>query len=155
MRGPRTVRVGVRHVLGEAGRSTARTATWAARDFRLVRPAVGRERVELECPVCSAALLAEVRDHVRTRRTRLTWGAVSLLALVLCAASLAYVVHEGGRTLPAGQSSPLLVPVGVATAVVTLACALVAWAIARNHVGVTLVDFPGPRRGHRVVPARG
>ncbi|MEU2620402.1 hypothetical protein ABZ642_20115 [Streptomyces sp. NPDC007157] len=155
MRGPRTVRVAVRHVLGDAGRPRARTATWAARDFRLVRPAAGRDRVELECPVCSAALLAEVRDHARTRRVRLTWGAVSLVALALFAVSLACAVHEGGRSLPAGQSPPLLLPVSVAAAVVTLIVTPAAWAIARNHVGVALVDAPGPRRGHRIVPVRG
>ncbi|MER5517188.1 hypothetical protein [Streptomyces sp. NPDC002763] len=154
MRGPRTVRVAVRHVLGDAGRPRTRTVTWAARDFRLVRPAEGRDRVELECPVCSAALVAEVRDHARTRRIRLTWGTVSLLALVLFAASLAYAVHEAGRTLPAGQSPPLLLPVSVAAAAVTLIAAPAAWAIARTHIGVTLVDAPGPRRGHRIVPVR-
>ncbi|MEU8715515.1 MULTISPECIES: hypothetical protein [unclassified Streptomyces] len=153
MRGPRTVRVGVRHVLGDGGRPRARTVTWAARDFRLVRPAAGRDRVELECPVCSAALLAEVRDHVRTRRTRLTWSAGCVLALVLSAASLAYAVHQSGRTLPAGQSPPPFLPVGAA--VLTLVAAAVAWAVARNHVGVRLVDAPGPRRGHRIVPVRG
>lgn len=149
------MRVGVRHVLGDGGRPTARTVTWAARDFRLVRPAVGRDRVELECPVCSAALLAEVRDHVRTRRVRLTWAAVFVLALALCAASLAYALHEGARALPAGQSPPLLLPVSVAAAVLALIAAPVAWVIARNHVGVSLVDTPGPRRGHRIVPVRG
>lgn len=145
----------VRHLLGDAGRPTTRTVTWAARDFRLVRPAEGRDRVELECPVCSAALVAEVRDHARTRRIRLTWGTVFLLGLALFAASLAYAVHEGGRTLPAGQSPPLLLPISVAAAAVTLVVAPVAWVIARNHVGVTLVHAPGRRRGHRIVPVRG
>jgi hypothetical protein len=149
------VKVAVRHVLGDAEPPGTRTVTWAARDFRLARPAKGRDRVELECPVCSAALLAEVRDHGRTRRVRLTWGGISLLALALFGVSLAYAVHEGGRTLPAGQSPPLLLPVSVAVAVVTLIATPTAWGIARNHVGVTLVDTPGPRRGHRIVPVRG
>ncbi|MFJ9347269.1 hypothetical protein [Streptomyces sp. NPDC101237] len=153
MRGPRTVRVGVRHVLGDGGRPRARTVTWAARDFRLVRPAAGRDRVELECPVCSAALLAEVRDHVRTRRVRLTWATGCVLALALSAASLLHAVLESGRALAAGQSAPLILPVGAA--VLTLVAATVAWAAARNHVGVRLVDAPGPRRGHRIVPVRG
>ena len=145
----------VRHVLGDAGRPRTRTVTWAARDFRPARPAGGRARVELECPVCSAALLAEVRDHGRTQRLRLTWGAISLLAEALFAVSLAYAVHEGGRTLPAGQSPPLLLPISAAVAVVTLMATPTAWAIARNHVGVTLVGVPGSRRGHRIVPVRG
>ncbi|MFG3291790.1 hypothetical protein ACIPX0_18705 [Streptomyces sp. NPDC090075] len=155
MKGPRTVKVAVRHRAGDTGRPRTRSAAWATRDFRLVRPAVGRDRVELECPVCAVAVLAEVRDHGRTRRVRTTWRAVSLFFLAVFAVSLAYAVHEGGRALPAGQSPPLLLPVSVVAACVTLVVAPAAWLIGRGHLGVTLLDAPGPRRGHRIVPVRG
>lgn len=144
----------VRHVRGDAGRRGRRTATWAARDFQLVRPADGRERVELECPVCAAPVLAEVRDHARTRRVRAGWGAACLLALLLCAVSLACAVHEGN--LPAGRSTPALFPLGVAAAAVCLVLALTAFTARRTHTGVTLLpDGPTPHRAHRVVRARG
>ncbi|MEW2301405.1 hypothetical protein AB0958_15720 [Streptomyces sp. NPDC006655] len=150
MRGPRTVKVAVRHVRGDVGRRGRRTATWAARDFQLVRPADGRERVELECPVCAAPVLAEVRDHARTRRVRAGWGAACLLALLLFAVSLSCAVHEGN--LPAGQSTPALVPLGVAAAAVSLALALTAFTARRLHTGVTLLpDDPAPHHAHRIV----
>ncbi|MFF7982094.1 hypothetical protein ACFZDK_23680 [Streptomyces sp. NPDC007901] len=154
MKGPRTVKVAVRHRAGDTGRPRTRSAAWATRDVRLVRPAVGRDRVELECPVCVVAVLAEVRDHGRTRRVRAAWRAVSLLSLAAFAAALAYAVHESGRALPAGQSPPLF-PVSVAVACVTLVVTPAAWLIGRGHLGVTLLDAPGPRRGHRIVPVRG
>lgn len=142
----------VRHVRGDVGRRGRRTATWAARDFQLVRPADGRERVELECPVCAAPVLAEVRDHARTRRVRAGWGAACLLALLLCAVSLAGAVHEGN--LPAGQSAPALFPLSAAA--VSLVLALTAFTARRTHTGVTLLpDGPAPHRTHRIVRARG
>ncbi|MER6535987.1 hypothetical protein ACWDE0_15535 [Streptomyces sp. 900105755] len=149
MRGPKTVKVAVRHVNGDAGRRRTRAVTWAARDFRLVRPAEGRDRVELECPVCTAAVLAEVADHARTRRVRSVWAAVSALSLLVSVAALGYAVHEAGRALPA------LISAGVCVAVVGLVVALTAWLRGRHHIGVVLLDGPAPRRGHRIVPVRG
>ncbi|MFK0151387.1 hypothetical protein ACIQVL_26795 [Streptomyces sp. NPDC090499] len=123
--------------------------TWAARDFRLVRPAVGRDRVELECPVCTAAVLAEVADHTRTRRVRNVWAAVSVLCLLVSVAALGYVVHEAGRA-----PLPALFSVGVFVAVVGLVMTPTAWVRGRHHIGVALLDGPEPRRSHRIVPAR-
>ncbi|MFF5143128.1 hypothetical protein ACFY6U_25930 [Streptomyces sp. NPDC013157] len=148
MRGPKTVKVAVRHLNGDAGRRRTRAVTWAARDFRLVRPAEGRDRVELECPVCTAAVLAEVADHARTRRVRNGWAAVSGFSLLVSVAALGYAVHEGGRALPALFSASVLV------AVVGLVMTPTAWVRSRHHIGVALLDGPEPRRGHRIVPAR-
>ncbi|MFF4304484.1 hypothetical protein [Streptomyces sp. NPDC001601] len=144
MRGPKTVNVAVRHVSGDAGRRRTRAVSWAAREFRLVRPAEGRDRVELECPVCTAAVLAEVADHARTRRVRSVWAAVSVLSLLVSVAALGYAVHEPG-----------LFSAGVCLAVVGLVMAPTAWVRSRHHIGVALLDGPGPRRGHRIVPVRG
>ncbi|WP_046734003.1 hypothetical protein [Streptomyces humi] len=156
MKGPRTVKVAVRHVRGDAGRRRTRAVTWAARDFQLVRPAVGLDRVELECPVCAVPVLAEVRDHARTRRVRAAWAAAGVLALILCAVSLGYALHEGAGTRPPGQPQAALVPAGVVVAAVLLALALTAFAVRRGHIGVRLLtDGPEPGGGHRVVPVRG
>lgn len=76
--------------------------TWAARDFQLVRPAAGLDRVELECPVCAVPVLAEVRDLARTRRVRAAWAVTGVLALVLGAVSLGYTLHTGADGRPAG-----------------------------------------------------
>ncbi|MEV5958308.1 hypothetical protein AB0M11_31920 [Streptomyces sp. NPDC051987] len=154
MRGPKTVKVAVRHVSGEAGRRRTRAVTWAARDFRLVRPAEGRDRVELECPVCTAAVLAEVADHARTRRVRNVWAAVAVASLLVAVVALGYAVHEGGRALPAGQPLPVLFPVGVIVALAGLVLTPLAWVRGRQHIGVVLLDGPEPRRGHRIVPVR-
>ncbi|MFF4118540.1 hypothetical protein [Streptomyces sp. NPDC001714] len=148
MRGPKTVKVAVRHVNGDVGRRRTRAVTWAARDFRLVRPAEGRDRVELECPVCTASVLAEVADHTRTRRVRNGWAAVSGLSLLVSLAALGYAVHGGGRALPALLSTSVLV------AVVGLVMTPTAWVRSRHHIGVVLLDGPAPRRGHRIVPVR-
>ncbi|MGW7544500.1 hypothetical protein ACWGKQ_25875 [Streptomyces sp. NPDC054770] len=153
MRRPKTVKVAVRHVSGDVGRPRARAVTWAARDFRLVRPAEGRDRVELECPVCAVSVFAEVSDHARTRRVRQVWAVVSALSLVVAVAALGYALHEGGRVLPGGRSLPVLFPVGVVVA--GLVMAPTAWVRSRHHIGVTLLDAPESRRGHRIVPVRG
>ncbi|MEV7977159.1 hypothetical protein [Streptomyces sp. NPDC086519] len=155
MRGPKTVKVAVRHVSGDVGRRRTRAVTWAARDFRLVRPAEGRDRVELECPVCAVSVLAEVSDHARTRRVRNAWAVVSVVSLLVSAVALGYAVHEGGGALPAGQSLPVLFPAGLIVAVAGLVMTPTAWVRSRRHIGVTLLDAPGPRRGHRIVPVRG
>ncbi|WP_406437054.1 hypothetical protein OHB00_22825 [Streptomyces sp. NBC_00631] len=154
MRGPKTVKVAVRHLSGDVGRRRTRAVTWAARDFRLVRPAVGRDRVELECPVCTGSVLAEVSDHARTRRVRNVWAAVSVVSLLMSVVALGYALHEGGRALPGGQSLPVLFPVGVIIALAGLVMTPTAWVRSRHHIGVTLLDAPGPRRGHRIVAVR-
>ncbi|MEU6198226.1 hypothetical protein [Streptomyces sp. NPDC047061] len=154
MRGPKTVKVAVRHVSGDAGRRRTRAVTWAARDFRLVRPPAGRDRVELECPVCAASVLAEVADHARTRRVRNVWAAVSVVSLLVTVAAVGYAVQEGGRALPGGQSPPVLLPVSVIVAFAGLVMAPTAWVRGRHHIGVVLLDGPAPRRGHRIVPVR-
>ena len=140
--------VAVRPVNGDVGRRRTRAVTWAARDFRLVRPVEGRDRVELECPVCTAAVLAEVADHVRTRRVRNGWAAVSGFSLLVSVVALGYAVRVGGGALPAVFS------VSVFVAVVGLVVTPTAWVRSRHHIGVALLDGPEPRRSHRIVPAR-
>ncbi|MFJ9559992.1 hypothetical protein ACIRQQ_08130 [Streptomyces fuscichromogenes] len=155
MRRPKTVKVAIRHVSGDVGRPRTRTAAWAARDFRLVRPAEGRDRVELECPVCEVPLFAEVSDHAHTRRVRQLWAAVSAVSLVVSVAALGYAVREGGRALPGGRSLPVLLVVSVAVAVAGAVVTPTAWVRARRHTGVTLLDAPESHRTHRIVPVRG
>ncbi|OIJ63214.1 hypothetical protein [Streptomyces mangrovisoli] len=154
-----SVEVAVRHLLGERTEGGVvtprrRTVTWASRQYRLTRPDTGRETVELDCPVCSAALLAEVRDPGTTRRVRLVLGALAVLAVVVLVAALAYAVHEGGRTLPEGESLPVLFPVSLVAVFLGFVSAPALWAGRRNYTGVSLLEAPKPRRGHRIVPVR-
>lgn len=69
-------------------------------------------------------------------------------------AALGYVVHEGGRTLPEGQSLPTLFPVSVVSVFVTLVAAPVLLLRGRRYNGVTLLDAPKPRRLHGIMPVR-
>ncbi|RPE43012.1 hypothetical protein EDD90_6180 [Streptomyces sp. Ag109_O5-1] len=159
MNAQRTVKVAVRHILSDVVKGgvvtpRTRTVTWASGQFQLKRPAEGRHSVELECPVCTASILAEVSDHTRTRRVRNIWAVVSAISLVVFVAALGYAFQEGGKTLPEGQSLPVLFPVSVVAVFVGFAMAPTAWLRSRNHVGVTMLDAPRPRRGHRIVPVR-
>jgi hypothetical protein len=160
MNAQRTVKVAVRHILSDVVKGgvvtpRTRTVTWASGHFQLVRPAEGRRSVELECPVCTAPILAEVRDHGRTRRVRAIWAAVSAISLVVFVTALGYAFHEGGKTLPEGQSLPVLFPISVIAVFVGFVMTVTAWVRSRQHIGVTMLDAPKPRRGHRIVPVRG
>ncbi|MEU9452045.1 hypothetical protein [Streptomyces sp. NPDC048277] len=160
MNAQRTVKVAVRHILSDVVKGgvvtpRTRTVTWASGQFQLVRPAEGRHSVELECPVCTASILAEVSDHARTRRVRTVWATVSAISLVVFVVALGYVIEEGGKTLPEGQSLPVLFPISVIAAFVGFVMAPTAFTVSRGHIGVTMLDAPKPRRGHRIVPVRG
>jgi hypothetical protein len=67
---------------------------------------------------------------------------------------LAYAVHEGGKTLPEGQSLPTLFPVSVVAVFVTFVAAPTFYVYGRNYDGVSMLDAPKPRRGHRIRPVR-
>lgn len=155
---PGTVEVSVRHILSD--RTTGfltrtRTITWRDSLYRVRRPASGKHSVELTCPVCDASLLAEVRTEERTRRTRALLLVLAVLSLVVFVAAFAYAVHEGGRTLPEGQSLPTLFPVSIVSIAVTFVAAPVLLFRSRRYNGVTMLDAPKPRRLHGIMPARG
>jgi hypothetical protein len=154
-----TVRVAVRHILsdkvtGGVIQPRIRTVTWSDGIYQVQRPAEGRESVELDCPRCAASLLAEVRDASRTRLVRRVALALAVLCTVLFPCALAYVIHEGGRTLPEGESLPTLFPVSIVAVVVTFVAAPTFYLRARLYNGVTLLDAPKPRRGHQIRPVR-
>ncbi|MFF7329966.1 hypothetical protein [Streptomyces sp. NPDC008150] len=155
-----TVQVAVRHILsdkvsGGVVRPRTRTVTWSDGVYQVQRPAEGRESVELDCPRCSASLLAEVRDASRTRLVRGVSLALAALCAVLFVCSLVYALHEGGRTLPEGASLPVLFPVSIGAAFVTFAAAPTLFLRGRLYNGVTLLDAPKPRRQHQLRPVRG
>jgi hypothetical protein len=152
-----TVRVAVRHILsdkvsGGVVRPRTRTVAWSAAHYVVERPPSGKHTVELTCPECSASLLAEVRDHSSTR-TRAT---VSLVMAILClfvfVAALAYAIHEGGKTLPEGQSLPMLFSISVVAVFVTFVAGPTFYVHSRNYNGVSMLDGPKPRRGHQIRP---
>ncbi|MFD6491277.1 hypothetical protein [Streptomyces sp. NPDC060188] len=153
-----TVEVSVRHILSD--RTTGfltrtRRITWRDSVHRVRRPVSGKQSVELTCPVCAASLLAEVRTQARTRRTSavlLVLAAVSVIVFIL---AFAYAFHEGGRTLPEGQSLPTLFPVSVVSIFVTFVAAPALFLRGRHYNGVTMLDAPKPRRMHGIVPVRG
>lgn len=154
-----TVQVAVRHILsdkvsGGVVRPRTRTVTWSDGVYQVRRPAEGRESVELDCPRCSASLLAEVRDASRTRLVRRVSLALAGLCAVLFVCALAYAVHEGGRTLPEGESLPALFPVSIVAVFVTFAAAPTLFLRGRLYNGVTLLDAPKPRRQHQLRPVR-
>ncbi|MFI5963874.1 hypothetical protein ACIA8J_17050 [Streptomyces asoensis] len=154
---PGTVEVSVRHILSD--RTTGfltrtRTITWKDNIYRVRRPTAGKESVELTCPVCDASLLAEVRTLSRTRRTGVALLILAAVSVAVFFAALGYVIHEGGRTLPEGQSLPTLFPVSVVSVFVTFVAAPVLFLRGRRYNGVTLLDAPKPRRLHGIMPVR-
>lgn len=155
---PGTVEVSVRHILSD--RTTGvltrtRRITWRDSLYRVRRPASGKHSVELACPMCDASLLAEVRTEARTRRTSALLLVLAALSLVVFFVAFAYAVHEGGRTLPEGQSLPVLFPVSVVSIFITFVAAPVLFLQGRRYNGVTLLDAPKPRRLHGIMPVRG
>ncbi|MCX5387034.1 hypothetical protein [Streptomyces sp. NBC_00083] len=155
---PGTVEVSVRHILSD--RTTGflvrtRRITWRDNVYRVRRPATGTESVELTCPVCDASLLAEVRTETRARRTGVVLLVLAALSAVVFFVAFGYAIHEGGRTLPEGQSLPVLFPIAVAAIAVTFVAAPTFFFRGRRHNGVSLLDAPKPRRLHRIVPVRG
>ncbi|MET9081112.1 hypothetical protein ABZX77_04290 [Streptomyces sp. NPDC004237] len=155
---PGTVEVAVRHILSDKVTGflvRTRRITWKDGVFRVRRPQSGKQTVELTCPVCDASLLAEVRTEARTRRTRVVLGILAALSAIVFFAAFAYAVHEGGKTLPEGQSLPTLFPVSVVSIFVTFVAAPTLFFQSRIYNGVSLLDAPKPRRLHGIKPVRG
>ncbi|WP_329263903.1 hypothetical protein OG223_49195 [Streptomyces sp. NBC_01478] len=154
-----TTEVAVRHILSDkvtGGILTPkkRTITWTDAHYVVKRPPSGKHTVELTCTECSASLLAEVRDHSTTRTLATILRIVGALCLIAFVTALAYAVHEGGKTLPEGQSLPVLFSVSVVAIFVTFVAAPVFYIRGSNYNGVSILDAPKPRRGHRIVPVR-
>lgn len=154
-----TAEVAVRHILSDkvAGgflKPRTRTITWTDAHYAVKRPPSGKHTVELTCTECSASLLAEVRDQSTTRTLATIMRVVGVLCLIAFVTAFAYAIHEGGKTLPEGQSLPVLFPVSVVAIVVTFVAAPVFYLRGRNYSGVSMLDAPKPRRGHRIVPVR-
>ncbi|WP_046734051.1 hypothetical protein [Streptomyces humi] len=155
---PGTVEVAVRHILSDKVTGflvRTRSITWKDNVFRVRRPGTGKQTVELTCPVCDASLLAEVRTEARARRTRIVLRVLAALCLVVFFAALAYAVHEGGRTLPEGQSLPTLFPISIVAVFVTFAVTPALFIHSRVYNGVSLLDAPKPRRRHSLRPVKG
>ncbi|MER5433117.1 hypothetical protein [Streptomyces sp. NPDC002588] len=156
---PGTVQVAVRHILSDkvtGGLVQPRTRTITFRDslYRVRRPKSGRHTVELTCPVCGTSLRAEVRDEARTRQVMTVLLVLAAVCTVLFLAAFGYAVHEGGQTLPEGESLPVLFPVSVITIAVALVAVPVLYVVGRNHNGVSMLTA-GERRTHQIKPVRG
>ncbi|MCS0600385.1 hypothetical protein NX794_03940 [Streptomyces sp. LP11] len=154
---PGTVEVAVRHILSDRVTGIlvrTRRTTWRDSLYRVRRPQTGKQTVELTCPVCDASLLAEVRTEERTRRTKLVLRVLAALSAIVFFAAFAYAVHEGGRTLPEGQSLPLLFPVSVVAICVMFIAAPTFFVRGRAYNGVSLLDAPKPRRVHGIKSVR-
>ncbi|MEU3333584.1 hypothetical protein ACWCQ1_13305 [Streptomyces sp. NPDC002144] len=154
---PGTVEVAVRHILSDKVTGflvRTRHITWKDSVFRVRRPQSGKQSVELTCPVCDASLLAEVRTEARTLRTRTILLVLFVVCVIVFFAAFAYAVHEGGRTLPEGQSLPILFPVSIVAIAVSFVAAPVLFLQGRAYNGVSLLDAPRPRRLHGLRPVR-
>ncbi|MEV5959087.1 hypothetical protein AB0M11_36025 [Streptomyces sp. NPDC051987] len=155
---PGTVEVAVRHILSDKVTGflvRTRRMVWKDSIFRVRRPQSGKQTVELTCSVCDASLLAEVRTEARTRHTRIILRVLAALSAIVFFAALAYVVHEGGKTLPEGQSLPTLFPISVVSVFVTFVAAPTLFVQSRVYNGVSLLDAPKPRRLHGIRPVKG
>lgn len=155
---PGTVQVAVRHILSD--RTTGfltrtRRITWRDSVYRVRRPASGKHTVELTCPECEASLLAQVRDEGHTRRTAAILLVLAALSVLVLLMAFGYAVHEGGKTLPEGQSLPTLFPISVVSIFVTFVAAPVLFLRSRRYNGVSMLDAPKPRRLHGIMPVRG
>jgi hypothetical protein len=156
---PGTAEVAVRHILsdkvtGGVIRPKTRTITWTDAHYTVKRPPSGKHTVELNCTECSASLLAEVRDKSTTRTLAAVMRVIGIVCAVVFFAALAYAIHEGGKTLPEGQSLPVLFPISVVAIVVTFVAGPTFYVHGRNYNGVSMLDAPKPRRGHQIRPVR-
>ncbi|MEV0740110.1 hypothetical protein AB0I51_30185 [Streptomyces sp. NPDC050549] len=154
-----TAEVAVRHILSDkvAGgflTPRTRTITWTDAHYVVKRPPSGKHTVELTCTECSASLLAEVRDHAFTRTFATVLRIIGVVCAVVFFAALAYAFHEGGKTLPEGQSLPALFSVSVIAVFVTFVAAPTFYVHGRNYNGVSMLDAPKPRRRHQIRPVR-
>ncbi|MEU6143113.1 hypothetical protein ABZ848_22435 [Streptomyces sp. NPDC047081] len=154
---PGTVQVAVRHILSDKTTGVVnrtRRIAWQDTEYRVRRPASGKHTVQLTCSECDAAIVAQVRDEARTRRTAgilRTLAAVSLLVLVV---AFGYAVHEGGKTLPEGQSLPVLFPISIIAIAVALFTTPMFFVLGLRYNGVSVLDAPKPRRLHGLMPKR-
>ncbi|WP_043662529.1 hypothetical protein [Streptomyces xylophagus] len=154
-----TAEVAVRHILsdkvtGGVLKPKTRTITWTSAHYVVKRPPSGKHTVELTCTECSASLLAEVRDQSSTRTLATIMRVVGVLCLIAFVTAFAYAIHEGGKTLPEGQSLPVLFPVSVVAIFVTFVAAPTFYVHGRNYNGVSMLDAPKPRRRHQIRPVR-
>lgn len=154
-----TAEVAVRHILSDkvtGGILTpkTRTITWTSAHYTVERPPSGKRTVELTCTECSASLLAEVRDQATTRTLAAVMRVIGIVCAVVFFAALAYAIHEGGKTLPEGQSLPVLFPISVVAVVVTFVAGPTFYIHGRNYNGVSMLDAPKPRRGHQIRPVK-
>lgn len=156
---PGTVLVAVRHILSDKVtggfiQPRTRTITWRDTFLRVRRPQSGKQTVEVVCGVCERSLLAEVRDETRTGRTKAVLLTLAAISVALFVAALAYAVHEGGKTLPEGQSLPALFPVSVIGVFVTFVAAPVLYVQGRHYNGVSMLSPRREARGHQLKPVR-
>ena len=154
---PGTAEFAVRHILSDKVTGflvRTRRITWRDSIFRVRRPQAGKQTVEVTCPVCDASLLAEVRTEARTRRTSVILLTLAALCLLVLLTAFPYVVHEGGKTLPEGQSLPALFPISVGAIVLAIAVGPALFLQGRAYNGVTLLDAPKPRRIHGIKPVK-
>ncbi|WP_405952625.1 hypothetical protein OG588_46790 [Streptomyces prunicolor] len=154
-----TAEVDVRHVLsdkvtGGILKPKTRTITWTSAHYTVKRPPSGKHTVELTCTECSASLLAEVRDQATTRTLAAVMRVIGIVCAVVFFAALAYAIHEGGKTLPEGQSLPALFPISVVAVFVTFVAGPTFYVNGRNYNGVSMLDAPKPRRRHQIRPVR-
>ncbi|WP_405615439.1 hypothetical protein [Streptomyces sp. NBC_00076] len=154
---PGTVEVAVRHILSD--RTTGifmrtRKVAWRDTDYRVRRPATGKQSVELICSVCEASLLAVVTDEARARRRSAAHLVLAVLCAVVFVASLVYAIHVGGQVRPEGESGPALFPVSIIAIFVTFVAGPLFYLRRSGSNGVTMLDAPKPRRAHAIVPVR-
>ncbi|MCI3272252.1 hypothetical protein [Streptomyces cylindrosporus] len=151
---PGTVQVAVRHILSDntTGVLTkTRSITWRDTRYRVRRPASGKHTVQLTCSACEAAVLAEVRDEAGTRRTTTVLRALAALCVLVLVVAFGYAVHEGGKTLPEGQSSPVLFPISIIAIALALIAAPLFFAKSLRYTGVSLLNAP---KLHGIMPVR-
>ncbi|WP_406476453.1 hypothetical protein [Streptomyces sp. NBC_01615] len=156
---PGMVQVALRHIVsdqvsGGVVRPATRSISWRDSRFQVRRPQTGKQNVELTCPVCETALVAEVHAESRTRRAAAVYLVLAALSVIVLVAALAYAVHQGGKTLPEGQSYPALFPFSILAIFVTFVAAPLFYLRGRRHNGVSLLNAPMFRGKHALLPAR-
>ncbi|MER6423485.1 hypothetical protein [Streptomyces sp. NPDC001137] len=152
---PGTVQIAVRHILSDntTGVLTkTRTITWRDTRHRVRRPASGKHTVELTCSACDVAVLAEVRDEAGTRRTTTILRTLAALSVLVLVVAFGYAVHEGGKTLPEGQSEPVLFPISIIAIALMFLAAPLFFLRSLRYTGVSMLNAP---KLHGIMPVRG
>lgn len=151
---PGTVQIAVRHILSDhtTGVMTrTRRITWQDTPYRVRRPASGKHTVELTCSACDAAVRAEVRDEAATRRTTRILRTLAALSVLVLVMAFGYAVHEGGKTLPEGQSLPVLFPISIIAIALAIFAAPMFFVTSLRYTGVSKLDAP---KLHGIMPVR-